>query len=360
MILLVGFYRDPDAARQAELLDCLARNAANESIAEIHVFVEEAMAPPALAAAYRELAHRKVRLVPHGRRVTYRDLFQHANQHFDGRGSIIANADIFFDSTLGLLADLDLSGRLLCLTRWDVKPDGSSHLFEHPSSQDAWIFRAPIRDFVCDFPLGMLACDNRLAWEAEQAGLEISNPARSIRARHLHLSGVRRYSESNRLPGPVRSIEPAFLAPHRHPWEHGAPPGTPLAAIAFRETMGYTVARMEEGASSHNNDPRPFAAPPPALAGRPFTQVVSHRVSPVEIEFLGAGRLFVLVGTDWDGAQAATAWLREVGYKEALPPVETRKGTAFEVWSLVGAAGDRHVVPTQVMLVAEELVACTR
>src|SRR5262249_33703345 len=33
-----------------------------------------------------------------------------------------------------------------------------------------------------------------------------------------------------------------------------------LAVVAFRETMGYTIARLTLGTSSHNNDLRPFDA----------------------------------------------------------------------------------------------------
>jgi hypothetical protein len=120
--------------------------------------------------------------------------------------------------------------------------------------------------------------------------------------------------------------------------------------------MGYTVAQLAPGVSSHNNDARPFGAIPRSLAGRSFTQVVACRVSPVEVEFLEAGKLYVLVGTDWDGHQTATDWLREAGQAEMLPPVKTQRGTAFEVWSLVRGAGERVTLPTQVMLVADQLV----
>jgi hypothetical protein len=128
-----------------------------------------------------------------------------------------------------------------------------------------------------------------------------------------------------------------------------------LAAVAFRETMGYTIAHLETGISSHNNEDRPFAAIPDALIGRPFTQVVSCCVSPVEVEFLASGKLYILVGTDWDGYVPATAWLRGAGQPEPIHPVQTRRGTHFEVWSLTGKMGDRIVLPTQVMLVAGRL-----
>ncbi len=94
---------------------------------------------------------------------------------------------------------------------------------------------------------------------------------------------------------------------------------------------------------------------PPPLAGRCFTQVVACSVSPVDVRFLTAGKLYVLVGTDWSGYGPAVDWLRERGFREGIPPLETGCGTAFEVWSLVGAAGEEVVLPTQVMLVSDNL-----
>jgi hypothetical protein len=69
---------------------------------------------------------------------------------------VIANADMYFDHTLRRLEGYDLSGKLLCLSRWDVQSDGTLCFFDHPCSQDAWIFRAPISEFFCDFHLGVL------------------------------------------------------------------------------------------------------------------------------------------------------------------------------------------------------------
>jgi hypothetical protein len=120
--------------------------------------------------------------------------------------------------------------------------------------------------------------------------------------------------------------------------------------------MGLTVARLTLGASSHNNDWRPFDAVPDVLLGRVFTQAVACRVSPVEIDFLQSGKLYVLVGTDWDGYHPAIAWLSGRGIKEMLPPALTARGTAFEIWSVVGVAGESAVIPTQVVLVGDRLI----
>ena len=85
--------------------------------------------------------------------------FDYANRKLAGHCVIAANADIFFDDSLALLEGCDLRGKLLCLSRWDVQADGSASFFEHPASQDAWIFRAPVRGFPCDFPLGVPGCE---------------------------------------------------------------------------------------------------------------------------------------------------------------------------------------------------------
>jgi hypothetical protein len=583
MILLIGFYEDPAPPRMREFLTCLERNLANALIREVHAFVEEPGDSARFAARYAVLRHPKLRLVEHGRRATYRDLFDHANRSLAaGQRGIIANADIYFDHTLARFDDVDLAGRLACLSRWDVLEDGSARLFEHPSSQDAWIFQAPVPPIACRFHLGVLGCDNRLAWEAQAAGLAVFNPSRSVRAYHLHRSLVRRYTAEQRLVGPVLSIastalatpwvsfvvpcmgrlsavesalrslavqrrsscylvdyscpdgveawvrehqpaatvvrvpgrrryhaaealnrgadaaeddailcfldpdvvvtpdfsdriladlpEHGFLVPdpadaehgaadllvcrksdfrraggydevlldpgsdhadlaHRlrlaglqerrfpralvsrvaggggsHPWvlgdaatstavqaaycrakaailaetgatsppasalreiyrtiarhalrERGLTPNVPGAEVAFGETMGYAVASLETGVSSHTNDVRPLAAIPAPLAGKPFTQVVAYHVSPIDVEFLTPGKLYVLVGTDWYGYGPLTQWLSSAGYREPLPALTTARGTTFEVWSVVGDAGERLVIPTQVMLVAEQL-----
>ena len=83
--------------------------------------------------------------------------------------------------------------------------------------------------------------------------------------------------------------------------------------------------------------------------------MVSRHAAPVEVEFLSAGKLYVLVGTDWEGHGPASAWLRQAGLRERIPPLTTLRGTAFEVWSLLADAGDRFLIPTQVMLASDNL-----
>ena len=126
--------------------------------------------------------------------------------------------------------------------------------------------------------------------------------------------------------------------------------------IAFKEAMGYTVAQLAPGISTHNNDPRPLVFVPDALAGMRFTQVVANHSAPVEVEFRTDGRLLVLAAPGWYGYVPAAAFLDAAGWREPVEPLRTRDGTIFEPWSLCADAGERLVLPTQVMLIAAELV----
>lgn len=200
--LLVGFYRDPNSARMRELISCLERNGSNDLFDTVYVFIEEKRPRfPQLLRDFPALGQPKIRLIDRGRRVSYRDMFAHANRELSGRRIVVANADIYFDQTLALLVEVDLRNKFLCLSRWDVRADGSSQLFDHTFSQDAWIFLSPICAFNSDFYMGLPGCDNRIAWEAQQAGFTVSNPSRTIRAYHLHMSGVRNYKSSQEVRG---------------------------------------------------------------------------------------------------------------------------------------------------------------
>jgi hypothetical protein len=233
MILVTGFYRDPCPVRIGEFVECVQRNSANTYIGRIILFLEDHISESEAQTRFALLAHAKVKLVPHGRRLTYPDLFEYANQHFVDTTVIIANADIFFDETLEQLDLEPMICRMLCLSRRDEDDGGIPVHYDCPFSQDAWIFEAPLPRLACDFHLGKPGSDNRLAFEAERAGFTVSNPSRSVRARHLHQSAVRRFTPDERIVGPGRFVPASFLSAK----ELARPNDVPLASIAFREPM---------------------------------------------------------------------------------------------------------------------------
>ncbi|MCU1501638.1 MAG: hypothetical protein JWM12_992, partial [Ilumatobacteraceae bacterium] len=203
MILSVGYYHDADDRRRGEIGECLRRNAANPRLAEVHVLLEDDSSAAEVLAQVHPQDRAKVRVVEHRRRLTYADLFAYANAQLRDETVVIANADVFFDDTLGLLDGHDLFGQLLCLSRWDEQPDGTTVYFDHPGSQDAWIFESPVRQMSAGFHLGTPGCDSRIAAEAQRVGMTISNPSRSIVVHHLHRSSVHRYTERDRVGGPA-------------------------------------------------------------------------------------------------------------------------------------------------------------
>ena len=126
---------------------------------------------------------------PLAERPTYRHYFEFANASLSGEKIIVANSDIFFDDTLNLLEAISLEGRVLALTRYNLKPylnHTGRPWVRNEGSQDSWIFQAPIRNFYSDIKLGWYGCDNWIAWEMDQAGLEVLNPSLTIHTWHVH------------------------------------------------------------------------------------------------------------------------------------------------------------------------------
>ena len=153
-------------------------------------------------------------------RTTFGQCFNIANTSYPNQNIIIANADIYFNETLNYLDEYDLSDKFLCLTRWDVEPNGNLKYFANSiGSYDVWIFKTPIRKFLYDqIKLGTLNCDGAIAHQARVVGLKTSNPCKTVQCCHLHLSPIRNYSASrlNAIYG--NDILPKItLAPQQQP-----------------------------------------------------------------------------------------------------------------------------------------------
>jgi hypothetical protein len=208
MILLVGHYNETHTARALEIAQCLQRNCALERFERVLVFLEDESTP---ALEHEALQHEKLQLVPVGHRLKFEELFEYASRELAGQVCVIANNDIYFDETLGELVGFDFEGKLLCLSRWETQEDGTITNGDYPNSQDAWIFRAPLKPFLCDWHLGLLASDTRLAHEARTAGLCVLNPCQSIRAIHVHLTDVHNYDRTDWVLGIQSLVIPQRL-----------------------------------------------------------------------------------------------------------------------------------------------------
>jgi hypothetical protein len=203
--LFVNHWTHANAARRAEIDECLQRNLKNPHIDRVVLAAQSA------PEHRRQVSSGKVvwvDLPADVDRPAYGHFFQLVN-HFTTTPydlNIIANSDVFFDETLALLKPLDLEGVCVALSRWEMdggrvtEPAGDN-------SQDCWIFKGRVRPLGrVDWQLGKYSCDWRIAWELVHGDYHIINPTRDVKHYHLHASGVRNNFPA--VPGPYHDHVP--------------------------------------------------------------------------------------------------------------------------------------------------------
>lgn len=235
--LIQQYYRSPDPDRQVEIDTCLHHNLANEAIGKIHLLTEEPFCFDSFPDA------EKITQTVIGERLSFERAFRHANRA-DPEGRhiwLLANADIWFDGSLGNLSAADLNGVVFALTRHEIRQDGTIEMmipeFAH-GSQDAWVFKTP---FLVDrldsaFFLGLPGCDNRIAHELIAAGYKVLNPSKKIIACHLDLkrsaSIIERDLEYSRRSSSPEEEQNRFVPPpyqrHLYPIDQTDPNAFPV------------------------------------------------------------------------------------------------------------------------------------
>lgn len=167
MILVTEAYTPDCERRRGEIATCATRNA------ELGVF-------------------QQVRLDASPNRLSYGVVFRECANRWPGKLCVLANADIYFDESALLLSSVVRTGRLVTLSRWDspAAPIMCGHVQHYTffsGSQDAWAFvGGELVGIGDDVPLGYVGCDQVIVGQALAAGVQVVNPALSIRAWHLH------------------------------------------------------------------------------------------------------------------------------------------------------------------------------
>lgn len=203
MNLFINYYRDKHPHRDQELQNGLRRNLENPYIKRVFLMMDFVMPFP---------DHDKIEPVYMASRPTYAEIFDCVRENsVAGEVCIIANSDIYFDSSIGHCLTMDANA-CYALSRWDMK--GNTPVpFLRSDSQDAWIFRAPVKDVKnCNFTMGVPGCDNRIAYELLSAGYHVTNPSKTIKAYHLHETGIRHYKVGqNVVARPYHLVPPISL-----------------------------------------------------------------------------------------------------------------------------------------------------
>lgn len=201
-VLFTTLYNEKKELRQNEFIFCLEKNIHHPSIKKI-VILYESKKKQDFLKKLKDLENfeKKVEVIFIEERPTFEQFFNLANIFYRDQKIIIANADIHFDNTLDLIYKRQLKNKLLALTRYDKNQNGEYELNGGyqllSSSQDTWIFQAPIKSFFSDIQLGKLGCDPALAYSALSAKLNVVNPSRTILSYHVHSSNIRTYTLSD-------------------------------------------------------------------------------------------------------------------------------------------------------------------
>jgi len=203
-VLIIPLYNEKRKERIEEYQTCLHRNLVHSLIKKIHVVYDSSNDDQEnKMLSYLQSLGIETTILE--RRAMYGDCFQLANEFYPNQSIILSNAGIFFNDTLNVLIDFDLTNKFLALTRWDVTAEGQLDLYWNRDakgafrpeyadfSQDVWICKTPIRRFNNNIALGSWHCDSRIAYEASLSGLKLLNPCLTIQCCHLHLSGIRNY-----------------------------------------------------------------------------------------------------------------------------------------------------------------------
>jgi len=195
MILLINYYKDKNPERQSEIDECLQNNLRHPLIDHIIVFKEKDIILP---------ADKKIIPVEWKVRPTYSDYIEMGNRYNDIK--ILANSDIYFDESLVFCKTIRKK-QVFALCRWNGV-NGQMEFYNKRDSQDVWIWAGKI-NVDCRFGLGVPGCDNSIAYMLMAAGYRVLSPSKTIKAIHLHDSGVRNYllEKMKRVEGPYMYLK---------------------------------------------------------------------------------------------------------------------------------------------------------
>jgi hypothetical protein len=217
IVLFQQYYIDSNAERHAENKKCLFYNSHNKSITKIILLNERLYSDEELG-----VKSSKIIQVVTGKRLSYKDAFEHAASHNIEGYLILANTDIFFDGSVSnvMRSGLSTTRKMFCQLRFEY--DGNTDLRNcrifgpRPDSQDTWIWHSNMKTSkaqrkILDIPLGTQGCDNKLVYLFNLLGFICHNEPHLIKTYHYHKSQIRNYNnDSKRATLPYYAIFPCL------------------------------------------------------------------------------------------------------------------------------------------------------
>lgn len=208
-----NYFRSKDEKRSQEIAFCLDKLLRNNEIDNLYLLKSSNIDIKGDNVIPIDMA---------GEQPTYQDMFNIINTVTNNNDiNVIINSDCYFESDTASLIKNNIKGKeVYCLSRWDIlslNPLSLKH-FHSSESQDAWIFVGKMNNNVkANFKMGIVGCDNAIAYELQKNGYTTLNPSKDLKIIHYHLSNVRTYGndgvtkEANRIRLPYHFIMPANI-----------------------------------------------------------------------------------------------------------------------------------------------------
>lgn len=284
--LLTSFFYNEAHGHWAELAGALHVNLHNPFFAEVHVLMEspggsecdniqdkisEALDGEELSAD----ARKRLICVPMSAQPTYADFFEYANSKLAGRVVVLANTDVAFDDTLGLIDSQAFSSgevgyvisvqpppysaeyRALFGTECNSATRCTSGKFDGweygGNSWDVYVFHSPLQGMDTNYLnhfMNSLGGENRAAYQVEKAAkVPLSNPCKHIHAFHWHCSGGDMHAVNHRVDADsgehaVDNIMPCWDCPGMRLPE-GKAPLKDLCAKGSRQGLASTPLQVD-------------------------------------------------------------------------------------------------------------------
>lgn len=247
--LFLPYYTPKDRERADELRHCLERNLDSGLFARVVLLVDDDTTAPR--------QDRRLSVLRLDRRPTYLDWVQESRRRCPGQISILANSDIYFDDSIGLLLDIfeNASDAFIALTRFDKKGDEFIPHTDPHWSQDTWAFIPRedddgMHDKLFDVPLGAPRCDNKIAYVFAAQGYRVFNPFPFVRSIHVHETNLRYYSKKGdrRVIGGVAMVHPgdALLEPAKLDVEIWSERSDQMTNVRLNRTLENWAAEARE------------------------------------------------------------------------------------------------------------------
>lgn len=177
--IIIQTYNEKNSDRRKELEYCILQNLNNIYVNIVFDLGDD------IYLDNNIMQHEKFKRVSHKEWLTFQQTFNFANENsINGNYWCLINLDIFLDhKSLWSLAKSYLNNNYcIALSRHEYNGDINNSVMDtkfsklyHAHTQDAWLFKTPIKVENINFEFGLLGCDNAIADRLLKSGLQVIN-----------------------------------------------------------------------------------------------------------------------------------------------------------------------------------------